>query len=99
MAADSAVTGQALERFRAYLRLSARLHLHPGLRGKQDPSELVQQTLLQAYQALDGLRGRTDAEQAVWLRQILARNLAHAVRDRGRQCRDVRREQSLHLED
>jgi RNA polymerase sigma-70 factor (ECF subfamily) len=87
--------GQEPERFRAYLRFLARLHLDPRLRGKLDPSDVVQQTLFQAYQALDQFRGQSDNELAAWLRQILARNLAMAVRDFARGKRDVARERSL----
>src|SRR5436309_14322321 len=87
--------GLPLGRFRSYLRLLARLHLDPRLRGKVDPSDLVQQTLLQAHQARDSFRGQSQAELAGWLRQILARTLAHAVRDLSRGKRDLARERSL----
>jgi RNA polymerase sigma-70 factor (ECF subfamily) len=85
----------ALERYRAYLRLLARLHLDPRVQGKLDPSDIVQQTLLQAHQAWEQFRGTEEAELVAWLRQILARNLGHIVRDFGRARRDVRRECSL----
>jgi RNA polymerase sigma-70 factor (ECF subfamily) len=84
-----------LEPYRDYLRLLARLRLDPRLRARVDASDVVQQTFLQAHQALAGFRGSTDAELAAWLRQILARNLAHAARDHGRGRRDVGRERSL----
>ena len=84
-----------LERFRAYLRLLARLQLDPRLRGKLDPSDIVQQTLVRAVQALDGFRGHGDAAVAAWLRQILANQLANAARDLGRAKRDLGRERSL----
>jgi RNA polymerase sigma-70 factor (ECF subfamily) len=83
-----------LERYRSYLRLLAGLHLDPRLRGKLDPSDVVQQTLLQAHQGLPGFRGQ-QAQLAAWLRQILARNLAMAVRDFARGKRDLARERSL----
>jgi RNA polymerase sigma-70 factor (ECF subfamily) len=88
-------SGSILERFRAYLFLLARLQLDPRLKRKLDPADLVQQTLLQALHAFDRFRGRTEAEMAAWLRQILAHNLANATRDLGRAKRNVARECSL----
>jgi RNA polymerase sigma-70 factor (ECF subfamily) len=87
--------GEALEGFRDYLCLLARLQLHPRLRAKLDASDVVQQTLLEAYKAIADFRGQPPARQAAWLRQILARNLANVVRDFAAGKRDVTREQSL----
>jgi len=86
---------QSLEHYRDYLRWLARTQLDSSLRSKVDPSDVVQETLLQAHRALHRLRAQTDSQVAAWLRQILARNLAHAQRDLRRAKRDVAREQSL----
>jgi len=84
-----------LGRFRSYLLLLARLRLDRRLRGKLDPSDVVQQTLMEAHRDLAQFRGRDAEQQAAWLRQILARNLAGAARDFSRAKRDLRREHSL----
>lgn len=84
-----------LERFRPYLRLLARANLDPRLRTRVDPSDVVQDALVQAVRAADQYRGTTDAELGGWLRQILVRTMANAVRDAGREKRDAGRERSI----
>jgi RNA polymerase sigma-70 factor (ECF subfamily) len=69
-----------LESFRNYLRLLARTGIDASLQGKADPSDVVQEALLKAHQAFDQFRGRTEAELAGWLRQILYNVLADLVR-------------------
>ena len=85
----------SLESFRPYLCSLARMNLDRRLASKVDPSDIVQQTLLQAHKAQGDFRGSTDQEMAAWLRQILARNLAHLSRDHRRDKRDINRERSL----
>lgn len=92
---DNAAGAEALERFRPYLRLLARLHLGRQLQRKLDASDIVQETLLQACRGLERFRGRAEPEMAAWLRRILVRTLAHAARDAGRAKRDIGRERSL----
>jgi RNA polymerase sigma-70 factor (ECF subfamily) len=92
---EAAAPEPALERFRTYLVLLARLQLDGRLRAKLDPSDLVQQTLLEAYRNRHQVRGHSDAEVAAWLRQILSHHLADALRDLGRAKRNVALERSL----
>ena len=89
------VNGIELEQFRSYLQLLARMQLPPRLKAKMEPSDVVQQTLLHAHKAAGQFRGTTEGELAAWLRKILARNLAHALRDHSRAKRDIAREHSL----
>jgi RNA polymerase sigma-70 factor (ECF subfamily) len=87
--------GPDLEPFRDPLRLLAQAELDRRLQGKVDPSDVVQQTLLEAYQDREQFRGKSEAELAGWLRRILAHNLADVVRHYGAAARDVALERSL----
>src|SRR5262245_1457877 len=92
MAPVGPVTPAELERYRPYLRLLARLQLPAGLKGKLDPSDVVQDTLVRALEHLGQYRGATEAELTAWLRRVLTTTLANTARDWGRDKRDVRRE-------
>ena len=84
-----------LEQYRRYLLMLARIQLDPRLGGKLDASDVVQQTMLEAHRQQAQFRGRTEGELVAWLRQILAHNLADALRGLGRAKRDVARERSI----
>src|SRR5262249_9170659 len=63
--------------------------------GKLDASDVVQQTLLQAYQGLKQFRGETDADLAAWLRRILTNCLTDALRKHGRAAGDIALERAV----
>jgi RNA polymerase sigma-70 factor (ECF subfamily) len=92
-------TGQTPEAYRDYLRLLARLHLDPRLRGQVDPSDVVQETLLKAHAHRKQFRGTTEVEQAAWLRAILANTLADMARKFSRQQGDRHRSLEASLEE
>lgn len=84
-----------LERFREYLAVLARTQADPRWQGKIDLSGLVQQTLLEAYQASAQLADCNEAQRAAWLRRALANNLNDEIRKLQTAKRAVRREMSL----
>jgi RNA polymerase sigma-70 factor (ECF subfamily) len=85
-----------MELYRNYLGLLARLQIGRRLQGKVDPSDLVQETFLDACRAFAQFRGTTEAELVSWLRRCLATNMASlARRYSGSQRRDVRLERDL----
>jgi RNA polymerase sigma-70 factor (ECF subfamily) len=83
------------ERFRGFLALLVRVRSEPHWQGKIDLSGVVQQTLLEAFQAGDQLAGANDHQKAGWLKKVLANNLNDEIRKLTTARRDARRERSL----
>jgi RNA polymerase sigma-70 factor (ECF subfamily) len=81
--------------FRNYLALIARPLLGNELAAKQDLSDVVHDTMLDAIERFGSFRGTQQAELAAWLRAILAHNVADRHRAKHRQKRDVRLERSI----
>lgn len=92
------VNKETIEKYRAYLSILAQTRFQSKLKSKLDPSDIVQQTMLQAYQSFEQFRGKTEAELAAWLRQILANVISRSLRDLGRGKRDIQRERSIDAE-
>jgi RNA polymerase sigma-70 factor (ECF subfamily) len=89
-------SAQARERllahYRPFLRLIAEQSVGPALRRREDPSDIVQRTMIEATEAIDKFAGKSEAEFSAWIKQILRHNVANAVRDNRAARRDVRRE-------
>ena len=83
-----------LEKYRSYLRILVELQFTPVLRGKLDPSGVVQQTLFEAHQAQPDSEAN-GGDLLPWLRRILANNLADEIRKVQRAKRGGGRELSL----
>jgi RNA polymerase sigma-70 factor (ECF subfamily) len=84
-----------LEDYREYLRLLSQLQLAQPLQAKVDLSGIVQQTMLEAYQAWPKYELQDSDHLAAWLRRILANNLADEIRKLKTGKRDLNRERSL----
>jgi RNA polymerase sigma-70 factor (ECF subfamily) len=95
MAQETDAPRQPLECYRNYLCLLARLQFDPRLQGKLDASDVVQDTLLKAHQALDRFEGKSDAAMRAWLHRILVNTLKDLARKYGTPGRAVDRERSL----
>jgi RNA polymerase sigma-70 factor (ECF subfamily) len=65
------------------------------MRGKADPSDIVQETLLKAHQNYRHFRGTTEIEWMTWLRKILVNHLTDFQKGYRRERRNVDREQPL----
>jgi len=92
---DPDAADRLLELYRPVLRLIADQLIGAGLRRREDASDIVQRTVLEAYAAFEKFRGQSEPEFSAWLRQILRRNVTNLVRDNRAAKRDVRREQYL----
>lgn len=84
----------AVEKYRSYLLVLARMQLDARPRNKVEASDIVQHTLLEAHAKRQQFSGTEDGF-AAWLRKALANNIRDALRRARQQKRDVHREQSL----
>lgn len=94
---DTASLGRLLAAYHNYLLLLARTQLDPQVRSRVSPSDIVQETMLEAHCGFSRFVGSSDGEFFVWLRKILANNLAKAVEQHVLTAKcDVRREATRH---
>jgi len=92
---EEAARAELFARYRHYLHVLAEAQLGRHLRGKCDPSDLVQQTLLEAHRDFRTFQGNQENALLGWLRRILAHNLFNEARRFATRGRDATREVSL----
>ena len=90
--------GRLLEMYRNYVGILARLQIDRRLRGRVAPSDLVQDTFIEAERNFAGFRGRSEGELIVWLRSVLSTQVARLYRHHTSQQRDFHLEQQLSAE-
>ena len=95
-AGDSAALGALMERYRLQLLKTATEELHPSVRPKVPPSDVVQDTFLEAYRLFERFDGVGAAMFRAWLTGILRNKARQAVRRfKGTDKRDAGREVGL----
>jgi RNA polymerase sigma-70 factor (ECF subfamily) len=88
--------GLVLSQYREYLKTLARRELAHDLQAKGDPSDLVQETFLEAQRTFDRFHGHSDDALRAWLRCLLMHRCAKVGRQfRTTQKRRLTREVSL----
>jgi RNA polymerase sigma-70 factor (ECF subfamily) len=84
-------------RSRDRLRRVVGFRLDPRLRGRVDPSDVLQEAYLEAWRDLESYAGRPEIPFFLWLRGITGNKLRELHRHHlGAQMRDPRREVSIH---
>lgn len=82
-------------RYRAWLRLIVAQGISGKFQAKIDPSDVVQQTIVQAIENWPSFRGSTERELMAWLRTILSRRVLQSMREFKTQRRNIDREWAI----
>jgi RNA polymerase sigma-70 factor (ECF subfamily) len=89
---DAEATEVLFARYRPYLRVVCTLRVPQFCRKREDESDIVQQTLIDALRGIGGFRGETEGEFEAWMAKLLERNILQSVRRNTAEKRDIRRE-------
>lgn len=79
-AGSTEALGRLWQEYRNYLLLVAHEKLDPDLQAKVSPSDLVQETFLEAQRDFAQFHGDREGELRAWLGRILANNVANVTR-------------------
>jgi RNA polymerase sigma-70 factor (ECF subfamily) len=92
---NAAAVNQALEKYRAYLETLTFIQIDPRLRRKFGRSDVVQKTLMEAWQELQRIQAMDSEHRRRHLCNMHVNNLRDEIARWLNQRRDVRRERSV----
>jgi RNA polymerase sigma-70 factor (ECF subfamily) len=96
-AGDPMSWAELMKRYRLRLRRMVSFRMDPRLQGRVDPSDVVQDVCLEAWQHLGSYVKQPDTAFFLWLRAVAGHTLLDLHRHHlGAQMRDARREVSLY---
>ena len=95
MSGSTLAVNQALEKYRAYLETLTFIQIDPCLRNKFGLSDVIQNTLVEAWQDLERIQALDAEGRKRWLRRMLVRNLLDEIDKWRAGVRDPRVEQPL----
>jgi RNA polymerase sigma-70 factor (ECF subfamily) len=84
-----------IQLFRKTMLAIANEQVNHGIQSREAPSDIVQQTIVEAQQDLDRFQGLTEGEMRAWLRKVLVRNISNVNRKYQTDKRNISRERSL----
>ncbi|MEK6233660.1 MAG: sigma-70 family RNA polymerase sigma factor [Planctomycetales bacterium] len=76
---DAEALGRLLQQYRPYLKIMAQRRLDPALAVREDASDVVQRTCLEAHRDLVAFHGNTEGELVAWLKAILNNNALEVI--------------------
>lgn len=91
---DTDCRDQLFEIYRPYLALISRKLAPNRIAKRCDSSDIVQQTCLEAINAIQRFRGKSEPEFTKWLMEILRTRVADAFRHHTQMKRDIQREKT-----
>lgn len=93
---DEPARNRLFEACRSFVAVVARVQLNRRLHAKVDPSDLVQQSMLEAHNGFSDFQGRTPQDWLAWLKQIVQHNAIDMDKHyRGAGRRDIRKERVM----
>jgi len=94
---DREALGELFSRYRPRLRGLVRIRMSPRLKGRLDPSDVLQEAWLDVGRRFDDWLGDRSMPLYLWIRFLTAQKLLELHRrNLGAQCRDAAREVRLH---